>query len=120
MNDLMFLGKSVSVRISDPWEIGEYLKWQALEAKIISITTEALLLQLNTPFMFESIHCEYFIASPRHEGDTVSQLLDGKPLFCGLTRISTDQANSLSPFDLSKWRGGIAIIGEIELLAKKG
>jgi hypothetical protein len=120
MNDLMFPDKSVLIRISDPWEIGEFLKWQALEAKVISITNEALLLKLNVPFMFRDVHCEYFIASPRHEEDTLSQLLDGKPLFCGLTRISADQANSLNPFDLSKWRGGLAIIGEIELLGIKG
>lgn len=104
----------VILRISDPWELGEALKWEAFDAEIVSMTGDDILIRLLKPFVYRETTCEFFVASPRYEGDHVELLRDGKSLFCGITRITPEQANSDNPFDLSKWRGGIAIIGSLD------
>ena len=114
MNDLF--NTKVSMRMSDPWDLGESVKWQSFNSEIIGVDNDQILIRLLEPFTYKGVVCEFFVASPRHEGDHVKTLHDGKSLFCGLTRISPEQANSHNPFDLSQWRGGIAIIGNIDPL----
>jgi hypothetical protein len=105
---------AVTVKLSDPWELGEALKWEPLAGAIVSTEGESALVRLSNPFEFKNTTCEFFVASPRHEGHTISELADGKSLFCGMTRISSEQAKSLSPCDLTNWRGGVAMIATLE------
>lgn len=105
----------VNVKISDPWDLGEALGWKPLAAEIISIKGESALVRLYNPFEFRKTCCQYFVASARYEGDTLANLAAGKPLFCGMTRVSTEQAKSSDPHDLSKWRGGMAMIATVEV-----
>ena len=109
------LHSNISIRISDPWELGEALRWEPINAEIIGVNGDDILIQLLKPFDFKGTSCEFFIASPRHEGDHAVELLNVGSLFCGMTRITTNQARSNNPFDLSNWRGGIAIIGNLDL-----
>ena len=108
------LNTKVSMRISDPWELGEALKWEAFDAEIVAVSDDNVLIRLLEPFVYKETTCEYFVASPRHEGDHVDKFRNGKSLFCGLTHITSEQAKSDDPFDLTKWRGGIAIIGNLD------
>jgi hypothetical protein len=112
------LPQAIVLKISDPWDLGESLGWQPLPGSIISVNEEknpsAVLVKLDAPFQFRTYDCQFFIASPRHLGDQLDQVARGMPLFCGLTRISTEEARSANPFDLSRWRGGVAIIGELQ------
>jgi len=106
--------KQVLIKISDPWDLGVQLKWEALPANIVSECGKAIVLQLSSPFEYKGMHCEYLVASVRHDGTNVGELRDGKTVFCAMTRITEKQANSENPTDLSQWRGGVAIIGDIE------
>ena len=108
------IDSKVLVRISDPWELGEVLKWEAFSALVISVVGDDVLIRLLKPFVYKQAMCEFFVAAPRHEGDRIEMLRNGKSLFCGMTHISTEQAYSKNPFDLSSWRGGIAIIGNLD------
>lgn len=112
MNSLF--NSRVLIRISDPWEIGEALKWEALMAQIVAVGDNEVLLRLLNPFEHKGLLCEYFVAAPRHEGDHVNALDSGKSVFCSMTRILGEQATSPSPFDLSNWRGGVAIVGNLD------
>ena len=108
------LNTKVSMRISDPWELGEALQWQAFEAQIIAVSNDNVLFRLLDPFVYKGTTCEFFVASPRHEGDRVDKLRNGTSLFCGMTRITSEQAKSTDPFNLTSWRGGIAAIGNLD------
>jgi hypothetical protein len=116
--DNSFLHMLVMIKISDPWELGESRKWQPFEGKILDTKVDgfckALLIKLLEPFEYKKVNCEYFVANPRHEGSSYDELLQGKSVFSGLTCISPENAYSENPFDLSWWRGGVALIGEIE------
>ena len=111
--------KSVVVKLSDPWDLGERLNWKPLSAVILAADNDnapkKLILRLESPFKHQDVLCEYFVAMPRHEGDELKDLLLRKSVFCGLTRIPEDRLQSPTPFDLSWWRGGPALIGEVLL-----
>jgi hypothetical protein len=108
----------VTIGISDPWELGESRKWQPFEGTILDVKVEgfckALLIKLLEPFEYENVSCEYFVAHPRYAGSRYDDLLQGRSVFSCLTRISSENAHSDNPFDLTWWRGGVALMGEIE------
>jgi hypothetical protein len=110
----------IEIHISDPWDLGEALKWEPLEGGIIATSGLPIggmaLVKLNHSFSYKKTECEYFIATPRHTGVNIGTLFKGKPILCGLTRIPKELAESQNPFDLTLWRGGVTIIGELELL----
>ena len=108
--------RNVVLKISEPWDIGEQLGWSALEASVHAVSDSAVLIKLTHPFSSREVLCEYFVATPRLDGDSVSDLLAGRSVFCALTRVSSEQALSSAPFDLSRWRGGVALIGSVEQL----
>ena len=109
------LHNRVIIEISDPWELGEHRKWEHLTGIIIDVNenSDNLIIRIDQSFIFRNVECTYFIASPRHAGVDFKQFIHGESIVCGLTRITSEQANSRNPFDLSKWRGGIGIIGTI-------
>ena len=115
------INKKVAFGISDPWDIGEQLGWPTLEAVIVNVKDEgdlpiSIAIKLTNPFDYKNTRCEFFIVSPRHEGNDFSQLNKGQSVFSGFTRVSSDQIVANDPFDLSHWRGGVALIGSIELI----
>ncbi len=110
---------TVTIKLSEPWNMGELLGWKALQGKVIKTEerdkhVEAAIIQLNEPFAYEGVSCEYFVASPRYEGVFLDSLLTKKKVICALTRIPPEQVESLAPFDLSWWRGGVALIANVE------
>lgn len=111
--------KSIVVKLSDPWDLGERLNWKPLGAVVLSVdnndSPENLILRLASPFEYKNVHCEYFVASTRHENERLKDLASGKAVFCGLTRIPESRMRSADPFDLGWWRGGPALIGELVL-----
>lgn len=108
---------SVVIGLSDPWELGEQLSWKELDAKVLlgadSDRGGSILLQLDEPFVFRETLCEFFVASPRHEGNRLSSLLTGSSVFCNLTRIPPDRVSAKNPLDVSWWRGGVGCIGTL-------
>lgn len=109
----------VTIKISAPWDLGESRNWQPVEGTILDVRVEdfcnALLIKLLEPFEYKNVSCDYFVATPRYEGSRYEDLLQGKSVFSGLTRIPPENAHSDNPFDLTWWRGGAALIGEIKV-----
>ena len=110
----------VRIHISDPWDLGEALKWEPLEGELIAINDlfegGKALIKLNQSFNYKNTKSEFLIATPRYTGINIGDLVKGSPIICGITRIPKELAESQNPFDLSLWRGGVAIIGELEPL----
>ena len=113
------IGMKVEIRISDPWELGDARSWEPLPGTIIKVQgaqssrDEGILIRLQEPLQYKEVDCEYFAANPRLVGGTFEQLLAGKDVFSDVTRIPPERAHSDDPFDLSWWRGGVAIIGNV-------
>ena len=47
-------------------------------------------------------------------GDKIAMLQSGKKVFSSMIGISNEQAASAQPLDTGHWRGGLALIGDIE------
>jgi hypothetical protein len=115
---------AVTVKFSEPWELGNVLGWQSREATIVDVTQrvnqyygnreELALLKLKSAFEFRNTTCEYFVASPRYANESLSSLVSGQSVQCGMTLITAEQATSIDPFDLTKWRGGIAATASLQ------
>ena len=104
----------VTLSVSDPWNFGP----GPFGGVILSSSgnrPSTLLLRLDYPVLFEGVRCEYFVVSPRgEESDLLTAINQGKSVNCNLTMISEDRANGTDPFDLAMWRGGCALIGNLE------
>ena len=109
----------VSIQISDPWDIGEALCWRPLTGSVIRVIENSggghALIVLDAPLEFEGITYGYVIASPRHERAFIRQVFLGESVSCGIVGISEEQARSEEPFEKAKWRGGLALIGSLDV-----
>lgn len=113
-------GLDIELSVSDPWDFCSVHGTGPFLGSILAVGRdpqvpgkEAILIRLKPTLTYNRKVCEYFIASPRLESGDLKALVSGGEVFCSLTMISADRATSLDPFDLSWWRGGIALIGTI-------
>lgn len=121
MSTSTLIGTKVVVLSSDPWDFVTEHGPGPFTANVLRVNESdpgegALLVQLQHPLIYRGIRCEYFVVSPRHEGDDIASLAGGKVLPCGLTQIPADRVDSTNPFDLSWWRGGVALLGSVRKL----
>lgn len=107
----------ILISISDPWELGESLRWQPLRGELIESVSDEhggrALIKLDEAVNYHGSACRYAIASPRHKGNEIGAVQAGKKLVCAFIGISEQQAE-VSPLDTKNWRGGLAFIGDLE------
>ena len=117
-------GTRVALWVAEPWDVMEAQGERPFFGRVLKVgpdywwstkyanqDREAVFIQLDTPLLIDGVNCEYFIASPRYETDNIRSLEEGSEIFCGLTGIPEERAIGSDPFDLSWWRGGVALIG---------
>ena len=108
----------VQVVLSDPWDLGESLKWKPLSAEIVKVAIDAqggrALIKFDQPLSYHGTSYQFAVAAPRHEGSSLSVLQTGAKVFCGFTGVSDEHAKSENPLSTDHWRGGLAFIGHIE------
>jgi hypothetical protein len=109
------VNREVLVTVSETWDFVSACGSGPFLAQIVASGGGAVLLRLAQPPVYEGIACEYFVASPRANGTAWSRLANGEPILCALTLIPPDRAISAMPFDVSWWRGGIALLGDVVL-----
>jgi len=109
----------VELSVSDPWEWSIEVESDPLIAMVEDWQTDddgevvAVLIRLQTPQMFKGTRCEYFIAQTRYIGQSLAAIPAGDSVSCCLIWISEDKASSETPFDLTSWRAGIALIATV-------
>jgi len=107
----------ISVSISDPWELGEALKWQPLQGELLQMVNDEhggrALIKLDNAINYRGSSWRYVVATSRHQGRPIAEIQNGK-VASAFTGISEQQAESSSPLDTSNWRGGLAFVGDIE------
>jgi len=113
----------ISICISDPWEIGEAIRWQPLLGELLHTVNDEhggrALIKLDNALNYRGLSWHFVIASPRHQGEEIAALQTGKKVPAGLTCISDDQAQSDTALDTSNWRGGLAFVGDVEPVANR-
>lgn len=109
----------VELKISDPWDLGEFLGWKSYTAEVLAADTEKILIRLHEPFTYKEQTREYFVAAARHQGDMVTQLTRGKPLFSNISQIDSEGINHDDLLNEQDWKVGICLIGELQPVGKK-
>lgn len=111
----------VQVSLSDPWDLGELLKWQPLVGELLKIDVEdrggRALIKFDQQIHYKEVLYQFVVAAPRHEGDSLTAVHEGGKVFCSFTGISDEHARSKDALSTEHWRGGLIIIGDLELLA---
>jgi hypothetical protein len=109
----------IKLRISEPWELGEAMEWQAVTGLQLRVDVvnglEGALIKLDEPINFRGSDWHYVVCTPRHSRDSLVRLDRNQSIVCAITGISETQAVSDHPCDLATWRGGLACIGDIAL-----
>lgn len=122
MVDRGLVGRRLEVVVSDPWEFGTQHGDHPRLAVVVraGVTAngsggkaDALLLRWLEPVVLGGVTCEFFVATARHEAHGLDELERDGNLPVSLTRISSAQAASDSALDLSWWRGGVALLGDV-------
>ena len=106
--------RAVKLKISDPWDLGDYLGWQSYTARVLAKDDEKVLIRLDEPFTYKGQKREYFVAAARHQGDSIAQLAKGTPLFSTISQIESDDINPDDFLNEERWKAGIGLIGELE------
>ena len=108
----------VFIAITDPWELGERLGWTRLggelERTVDDETGERGLVRLDVPIVQGDRAYRYVVASPRHEGRSLAELVLGKSVLCGIVGIPDDEARDFEALATKRWGAGVAFIGTIE------
>jgi hypothetical protein len=81
----------------------------------VSPDDSTVAIRLSEPLEWKNVIYSYVIASVRHEGRTMGELLSGHSVLCAITWISAERFDHNRPFDLSWWRGGPAGIADLKL-----
>jgi len=120
MTDLR--GQIVELQVSDPWDWGTQIGTDPLPAEVIRVQgseegISTLLVRLVTPVNYEGNDCRIFLVANRLAGRNISCAMVGEDVPCNMYHVPTDQFGSEETFDidewLSKWRGGIGLIGTV-------
>jgi hypothetical protein len=100
----------VEVSISEPWSFGEGKETSPFNAIIEQVSikyhsrdkklqvSESVLLRVARPFAYRNVKCEFLLASPRHVGIGLHNLVSGEHVPFNFLRISSDRACSDDPF----------------------
>lgn len=125
MSEKALVNKTVNIGFSEPWDLSEKLEKDNSIGIITDAGTsinkyygnkeECVIISLKKSFQFDGLECKYFVASPRHEGITFKNLLNGDGINCSFVRVTKEQAESDNPFDTSWWRGSGGFIATIKL-----
>lgn len=103
----------VNLFVSEPWDYGEGPYCGYIYS--VENRTDSCLFRLMAPVFFEGQRAEYFVVRPRgKELDLIEVLLLGKRISCNVTMIPTERAIGPNPLDLSWWRGGVALVGDLK------
>jgi hypothetical protein len=112
------IGEALAFQASDPWDavtvLGDgvlLLTVRQVGQDFDSPTREALLLSMDPPVEIRGQSCRHFVASSRYEGKEIHGILAGERIIVAVTHIPDDRM--ANPFDLSWWRGGVALIGTL-------
>lgn len=107
----------ILITVTDPWDVGEAVNWQAIRGEVLRTQKGShggrALVKFDQSINYRGIAYRYAVASPRLEGRDIAEIEAGKTVDCALTAISNEQAESDDPMNTSKWRGGLALLGDV-------
>jgi hypothetical protein len=102
----------VTITVSDPWDLGEAIAWQAIRGAVAHMQADAWLVKVDSPFVHSDLEYQYLVVSPRHV-DSRLERATSEQVECNIIRTTPERASSAAPCDVSWWRGGGAIIGAL-------
>ena len=110
--------RRISISVSEPWELGEALKWRPMRGELLqSVNDEPggrALVRLEEVIVYRGSVWRYVVASPRHPGKEIAAVQTGDKVLCAFTAVSEQQVEAGDPLETENWRGGLAFIGDFE------
>lgn len=107
----------IAISVSDPWDFGEAIEWKSLAGQVLKVADDEqggkALIMLDDAVTYRGSAWRYLVAKVRHQGDRIAALQSGKKVLSSMIGISDERARSVQPFDTDHWRGGLALIGDL-------
>jgi hypothetical protein len=69
----------------------------------------------DRPIVYRGIEYTRAVAVAKEGGPGFTGIADGSTVSCAITGMSGDPELAADPLDVSKWRGGLAIVGDLSL-----
>lgn len=121
------VGRKLSFGVSEPWDFGEKCGTGPFTAIAEAVVKDMLLLRLSEPIEYEGLKIEFLVATARHRGESLENLVSGSTIAIDLTPVARNvvlqphEAEKLgiepgSPFHAAaSWRGW-GLTGGVSLL----
>ena len=106
---LTLVGRKVHIQISDPREFGGDIGTHPIPCVVEQVSVsevvrrkgatraETMVMRVERPFAYQQHKCEFFLATPRHEGASFVSLHGGDTISANFRRIaSLDEAGAAS------------------------
>ncbi len=89
----------------------------SFEVMVVDSKDDALFVRANTEVVVNSVKYSAFVCNSRLEAGFLKQVQSKDGLWC--SSIALPESRVETPFDLSWWRGGRALIGSLVTLKTK-
>ncbi len=109
----------VTLSITDPWELGEAIRWQPLHGEVLQFSDDVqggrALVRLDAIVEYGGRGWNYVVVSPRHEGSRIASIQAGNPVLVACTGVTDSEAESYVRVVPETWRGGLAFIADMQV-----
>ena len=109
----------IEITVSDPWEFGcgPFLATILRQGEGAGgASYYPLLVKLDFPVEYKGEECQYFVARAHDAKQSLDVILEEKVVGCNLIKIQEESIEQDNPFDTSAWRGGCALLADIEIV----
>jgi len=107
-------GNAIEIVVSDPWEFVTDNGSGPFVGVVDRVEGECLLIRLDLAIEYGGQAFEHLVVSPRAACDDLAELsVTGRAINCNLVCVSGEVVRSDHACDLSSWRGGPALLGNI-------
>lgn len=110
------VGRAAELHVSDPWEFES----ENVSPKVVGVVEvandRALLLHAQVGVTIGGEVYDRFVCEMRHEGATIADAFEIDGVACSGTAIPERRLSEAKELDVTWWRGGGAVIGNLKIV----
>jgi hypothetical protein len=117
-------GRRVKLVVAEPWEFGTVMGDQPIRCQIFDVDPDKspryALLEVTNPYEYRGLEYRRLLATPRHEGVALEDLLDSTPVTCQVARVPEGIDGGAAFVWKREWFDDVGLIATMMLEGDQG